>query len=178
MWKATATREGHVMTTATLKARPTTYNGVAMRSRLEASAAASFDRLGIAWTYEPRCFASPEGQYLPDFQLGSHSYIEVKPYDVPQEDSDRWERIIRESDPQATLTVLTEAWLYLDAGVSSFAADDPAKELYRLAMICRYGLCDHGTDHRDHGSANLWLNGLVVGWEAAAAQRNHWERSA
>lgn len=50
-------------------ARPTTYNGIKMRSRLEARYAAVFDQAGFSWTYEPGCFASPRGQYLPDFEL-------------------------------------------------------------------------------------------------------------
>jgi hypothetical protein len=37
---------------------------------LEAGGAAGIDRGGIAWAYEPVCFASEEGQYLPDFALG------------------------------------------------------------------------------------------------------------
>lgn len=70
-----------------LIARPTTYAGTSMRSRLEARYAAWLDNVGINWTYEPRCFASPEGQYLPDFRLdgvewlGSprRVYVELKP---------------------------------------------------------------------------------------------------
>lgn len=67
----------------TLKARPTTYKGVEMRSRLEARFAAGCDKLDVWWQYEPRAFASEKGQYLPDFQLVSESYddlfVEVKP---------------------------------------------------------------------------------------------------
>lgn len=68
-------------------ARPTTYNGIEMRSRLEARYAAWLDTLGIRWTYEPRAFANVRGQYLPDFQLhgveilGSERevFVEIKP---------------------------------------------------------------------------------------------------
>ena len=52
-----------------LKARPTTYNGIKMRSRLEARVAAWLDSLGLTWEYEPRAFGSAAGQYLPDFKL-------------------------------------------------------------------------------------------------------------
>lgn len=48
--------------------RPTTYNGIEMRSRLEAWWAARLDRAGITWTYEPNAFADETGQYLPDFR--------------------------------------------------------------------------------------------------------------
>jgi hypothetical protein len=57
------------MTTA-LRARPTTYNGIEMRSRFEARVAAFLDDLGIEWEYELRAFASGRKQYLPDFYLG------------------------------------------------------------------------------------------------------------
>lgn len=57
------------MTAITMKARPTTYSGIKMRSRLEALFAEELDQWGIGWTYEPECFAGPGGQYLPDFKL-------------------------------------------------------------------------------------------------------------
>ena len=69
--------------TTLYQARPTTYNGIQMRSRLEAAAAANLDREGVRWTYEPRCFASGSTQYLPDFEVSYPAewagYLEVKP---------------------------------------------------------------------------------------------------
>lgn len=72
-----------------LAARPTTYRGIEMRSRLEAHAAGILDEIGVEWRYEPRCFADGRDQYLPDFQLwptrtvsGHRSgpwFLEVKP---------------------------------------------------------------------------------------------------
>lgn len=53
--------------TTTLRARPTTYKGVKMRSRLEAGYAQWLDRWDFTWEYEPECFASERWQYLPDF---------------------------------------------------------------------------------------------------------------
>lgn len=71
------------------RARPTTYRGITMRSRLEAGFATWLDRSHIAWEYEPLVHAGPAGQYLPDFLLhGVHDtltaqtgavYVEVKP---------------------------------------------------------------------------------------------------
>lgn len=67
------------------KARPTSYAGVMMRSRLEAAFAQFLDARRWNWEYEPLCFAGPDGQYLPDFRIlfdekpGSGIYIEVKP---------------------------------------------------------------------------------------------------
>lgn len=78
-----------------LKARPTTYKGIEMRSRLEARYAGSLDQKMAEhpelfdppeWQYEPHCFASESGQYLPDFGYFMRSssgpvrtYVEVKP---------------------------------------------------------------------------------------------------
>jgi hypothetical protein len=74
-------------------ARPTLYSGVQMRSRLEASFAAHLDELGFSWEYEPICFASRKGQWLPDFKcvgvdiLGERRtcYFEVKPHSASGE---------------------------------------------------------------------------------------------
>jgi hypothetical protein len=67
-----------------LTARPTTYCGEHMRSRLEAAWAEQFDAFGWTWEYEPQAFASEQGQYLPDFRLSIPHvplpvYAEVKP---------------------------------------------------------------------------------------------------
>lgn len=68
-----------------IKARPTLYRGIRMRSRLEADYAAALDRQEIAWEYEPECFASRNGQWLPDFRVqygGGHALIELKPLSI------------------------------------------------------------------------------------------------
>lgn len=63
-------------------ARPTWYNGVLMRSRLEAAFAQSLEGLAT-WEYEPCCYADATGQYLPDFRVAFSEvdiiYVEVKP---------------------------------------------------------------------------------------------------
>lgn len=72
------------------KARPTVYNGIRMRSRLEAGYAAWLDRWNFDWEYEPCAFQDDTGrQYLPDFRLNNVRvawaneprtvYVEVKP---------------------------------------------------------------------------------------------------
>ncbi|NEA21577.1 hypothetical protein [Actinomadura bangladeshensis] len=75
--------------TKPLKARPTVYKGIRMRSRLEAGFAAWLDETHFDWEYEPCAFATEDGQYLPDFRLRNvfvawmekpaTVYIEVKP---------------------------------------------------------------------------------------------------
>lgn len=68
---------------STWKARPTTYRGIQMRSRLEASYAARLDERQVDWEYEPRAFGGRRGQYLPDFvvheTLVGDVYLEIKP---------------------------------------------------------------------------------------------------
>lgn len=73
------------MTTAK-NGRATLYKGILMRSRLEADYAATLDRDGKSWEYEPVCFAADGVQWLPDFRITwpgeerkSPCYVEVKP---------------------------------------------------------------------------------------------------
>lgn len=64
----------------TIKAIPTLYRDVMFRSRLEATWAAYFDLVGVAWEYEP---FDLEG-WAPDFLLrvgGFEILAEVKPVD-------------------------------------------------------------------------------------------------
>lgn len=100
------------MTTPTIPARPTTYNGTQMRSRLEARYAAWLDSIEADWTYEPQCFADQDDQYLPDFRvdgvlvIGSPRtvYVEVKPTVALVGGSvnvDRMSRVLWASQPDA-----------------------------------------------------------------------------
>lgn len=89
------------------------YNGIQMRSRLEATFAAATDRNGLRWEYEPRAYgATGRRQYLPDFEIwlddGRYScLVEVRPT-VEQAflAMDRM-TVIWESDPEAILIVTT-----------------------------------------------------------------------
>lgn len=99
-----------------IPARPTTYNGIRMRSRLEARFAAKLDEWRAQWTYEPLAYANAHGQYLPDFRLapvlGDDGSIEVPPAFI--EVRPTWERgflaltsmqIIWDSEPSALLLI-------------------------------------------------------------------------
>lgn len=98
----------------TYVARPTVYNGVQMRSRLEAEYAASLDGLA-KWEYEPCCFANATGQYLPDFRVewssDTFEYVEVKPFPESGStilvDAAKRMEIILSSEPDARLCVVT-----------------------------------------------------------------------
>lgn len=103
--------------------RPTMFNGVMMRSRLEAGFAQWADMQGLGPDYEPCAFAGCDGQYLPDFRLRyvgvegvhrSHPYdgavwVEVKP-SLPERGPARDEiqqrmEIIFDSEPDAVLVI-------------------------------------------------------------------------
>ena len=88
-----------------IHARPTTYNGIRMRSRLEASFAERLDAVGAPWQYEPQCFASPEGQYLPDFVVDGE-YVEIKPPVADLDAAHKRMHIILASEPDAVLYVV------------------------------------------------------------------------
>lgn len=104
-----------------LKARPTTYNGIEMRSRLEAGFAQWLDQLHVRWEYEPRAFATEAGQYLPDFLLHDlvagpivqlrDVYVEIKPAawfrgnEQARPTIDAQYRIILGSEPDARMIV-------------------------------------------------------------------------
>lgn len=63
----------------TIEPKPTTYDGVEFRSRLEAQWACMFDICGVKWEYEPPI--DLDG-WLPDFVLKSRYcdvFVEVKP---------------------------------------------------------------------------------------------------
>jgi hypothetical protein len=71
-----------------IPAIPTTYNGINMRSRLEARWAHLFDQFGWQWHYEPLEFDG----WIPDFVIDGHNstplVIDVKPYRAfPEGDS-------------------------------------------------------------------------------------------
>jgi len=66
-----------------IKAIPTKFNGVLMRSRLEARWAAFFTNCGWRWTYEPFDAAG----WAPDFVIhlpAGDVYVEVKPMFTPK----------------------------------------------------------------------------------------------
>lgn len=118
-----------------IPARPTTYKGIKMRSRLEADYAAYLDRSskvwGSTWRYEPVCFGSEDSQWLPDFSEehghGSRTYVELKPIGIFDElvsDS-------RTNEIDTFLRKMTVAWasepdVSLELVFWEYQADSPA----------------------------------------------------
>lgn len=93
-----------------IKARPTVYNGIQMRSRLEADFASALDRDGETWEYEPTCFAGPAGQWLPDFRIGAgRTYTELKPVYLIEWDGRDLDTVYDRVD--GILTQMSLAWL-------------------------------------------------------------------
>ncbi len=100
-----------------MQARPTVYEGVLMRSRLEARTAAFLDRCRYRWEYEPLAFGARAGQYLPDFWVDYASrptYLEVKgptPDEAGLQDILDRMLVIRASEPDAFLMLCSESML-------------------------------------------------------------------
>lgn len=102
-----------------------------MRSRLEASFAEELDNNFIEWVYEGRCYASRDGQYLPDFHVyfdwrDDWEYCEVKPPNADFAEALRRMHIILASEPLARLGVWTKQ--HADPGfyrVTRCTPDDP-----------------------------------------------------
>lgn len=85
-----------------------------MRSRLEASFAEMLDQELFEWTYESQCFASRDGQYLPDFHVYFHwrddwEYCEVKPINADHDAALQKMHVILASEPLARLGVWSKS---------------------------------------------------------------------
>jgi Dna[CI] antecedent, DciA len=123
---------------------PTVYKGIQMRSRLEADFAAWLDRTLSricvptyrTWAYEPECFASADGQWLPDFRLDDHVYIELKPIGLLPGGAADFEfidgvlqrmMIVRASKPDAWLRLVFWEYGAEEAPIELFSRhqDDP-----------------------------------------------------
>lgn len=120
-----------------LKARPTTYNGIRMRSRTEARYAEYLDCMGADWEYEPMCYGSTTGQYLPDFRIDNGPnpiYVEVKPTHKEAGGALAAMHIIRESEPTAILMVI------VPDGLQGFS----------VARGCHNINAGHGAWHCEH----------------------------
>jgi hypothetical protein len=142
---------------AAMRARPTIYNGVQMRSRLEATLAGWFDRNAIPWAYEPGCFANETGQYLPDFRLDGFAvgggnkrpiYVEVKPTLELADAAKRRMEIIWSSEPNADLLIVAPCYVLFRFGANapmSVLREDwvkPDDEWTRYVEFNRCGYCD------------------------------------
>lgn len=101
------------------RGRPTTYKGITMRSRLEASFAAWLDVHHFLWKYEPLCFADETGQYLPDFYVtrgADRAFCEVKPPRADTGAALHRMHVIRSSTPTAILNVVVPTGVYPHQG--------------------------------------------------------------
>jgi hypothetical protein len=106
----------------TIEAKPTFYNGVQFRSRLEARWAAYFDIEGWIWHYEPIDFGLWSPDFLLNIEEGSTDwYIEVKPITKP--DHETGMKMLRATSMESKLMMLglntSRAW-YWDDGSGTF----------------------------------------------------------
>jgi hypothetical protein len=124
-----------------IEARPTLYKGIQMRSRLEADYAASLDRSDQPWEYEPTCFASDSGQWLPDFRIPLRypTYIELKPtYLLERQDGEEPNAVIRRIDAilaQMEVAFSSEPGASLELVFWSYGADTPNATITRDAAF-------------------------------------------
>jgi len=103
----------------TIKNKPTRYNGIQFRSRLEAKWAAFFDLLNWKWEYEPCDFDG----WIPDFVIVGRQeliFVEVKPV-YPFHDYDGTVRKIKENIENCNCKglILLVGISLLDNGISS-----------------------------------------------------------
>lgn len=106
------------MTYAGQPARPTTYRGIEMRSRLEAKFAAYLDDQGYLWHYEPRAYAGNGGQYLPDFEIATvpdRTFVEVRPTLERAYLAMTQMQVIWESEPGALLVIAVSGGPFFSA---------------------------------------------------------------
>lgn len=76
-------KQGFTQVLYEIQPKPTVYNHILYRSRLEAKWAAFFDFVGWDYEYEPEPFKT----WSPDFTIHSlNCYAEVKPYSYLNED--------------------------------------------------------------------------------------------
>lgn len=136
---------------AEIKARPTVYEGIQMRSRLEADYAAHLDGLDFPWEYEPKCFGARDGQWLPDFQTSGGdrlpgnlaTYIEIKSAHLfAQQSNERASEAVARID--GYLNKMAVAWstdpdAFLELIFWKYKAEEPVWEIYA------------------HGGDNFWL---------------------
>ena len=127
-----------------IKARPTTYKGIQMRSRLEADYASSLDRAGRSWKYEPICFAGETAQWLPDFrasfgELATDAYVELKPagimHDLEAQGGHAFEQYADEILTRMSVAWLSEPSTPLMLAFWTYGADEPDFTLLGLHGI-------------------------------------------
>lgn len=124
-----------------IKAKPTLYNAINFRSRLEARWAVFFDNLGIDYDYEPETFKVPNGdQYTPDFYL-PHVYgrdekkgifLEIKHGDWSKTDDKKIESVFKGSDQYIFLMIgepLKNIWPFTDDDYNHYHYNEGSYQL-------------------------------------------------
>lgn len=160
------------MSVETWPARPTTYRGIAMRSRLEATVAGHLDRWAYEWRYEGRAFGGQGGQYLPDFELSVdgelRAVVEVKGEELPDDlfrDTLRRMRVVWDSEPEAFLCLVEAAVIrsgyYRTLGFprASFIVQAPGMAedqfVYGALGLCACGVVGLRFLWRDEGTLHV-----------------------
>jgi hypothetical protein len=139
--------------------RPTMWNGVLMRSRLEAGFAEWAASWGLDPKYEPHAFAGGDdgGQYLPDFLLSCVD-VEGQPTPTTYDDGLVWVEVKPYLSTGAELVALK-------ARMEIIRASDPRAVLAIVYKDPRPGVLARGRfgwrpavwTHGDHGYCNIGL---------------------
>lgn len=150
-------------TPQTFKARPTTYKGAKMRSRLEAGFAAWLDEWRFYWEYEPQAFGGSRGQYLPDFrltnvrcswlELPAEVFVEVKRAKWHEDSVDAFEKLFRsmatiwESLPDAVLLLASPERTedLAEVGLLDLSASPVDRDPFPWSVTCCWAQCPNDT---------------------------------
>ena len=125
----------------TIKARPTEYNGVLYRSRLEALWAQAFNDSGDTFKYEPETVLMDNGAiYTPDFLVDyggvEIEYYEIKPTFFHLSASD-WNRIISFIQHKKKLGVCFKFLIYCGppTNFGAFGIDVSPEKLFIIDLL-------------------------------------------
>lgn len=139
-----------------LVARPTIYEGIQMRSRLEATFAANLDRIGVDWQYEPFAFGGAgQRQWLPDFRVelaNQIAYVDVKGSLRGTEATGGRQAKRRalmthmavawESEPDAVLVIAEDEWAVVESNPHPISVWAGVRAGWSAAVFVRCLSCD------------------------------------
>ncbi len=137
------------MSEQSIKAKPTIYRGTQFRSRLEARAAAAFDRKGWSWRYEVDNYQAGNTGYTPDFFIEESFnlwpfWIEVKPNMAAVDDDHKARQFAREVNGKVFYGVEGESFLHRPKDVWESEVWVSPLRLYLIDVTARQ-LVDTGT---------------------------------
>lgn len=149
--------------TVSIKAIPTTYNGIKMRSRLEASFAQALDSFGIEWVYEAEGFDIDGVWYLPDFWIPKFkAFVEVKGVlDDSVEKPRRLSGLIGDRRVFLATPEHVASWQISESPQLLHLSTDAWRD--RNAVLARCGVCGLIDIHSSKCCLKIYMAGKVLG---------------